>query len=182
MSRLQGRWNRGDGVPSLREGGSRDRDLIHSAVSMSVRKCPSGDLGAQTSQRPEESADMEPAGKEDRPSWIWTVGALLVCLSTASCLGELGWGRGRTGPSSGDQALAASPARGSGGLTCCFPGRGKFTCHRGSRLYTSRLFCLLSLAGTSGGLPRAEVGWVLRSCLHGRRSQGHCAQDCHIYT
>lgn len=158
VSRLQGRWNRGDGVLSLREGGPRDRDLIHSAVSMSVQKCPSGDPGVQSSQRPEESADTEPAGKEDRPSWIRTVGALLMCLSIASCLRELGWGRGCTGPSAGDQALTASPARGSGGLTCCFPGRGKFPCHRGSRLYTSGLFCLLSLAGTSGGLPRAEWG------------------------
>ena len=124
VSRLQGRWNRGDGVPSLREGGPRDQDLIHSAVSISVQKCPSGDPGVQTSQRQEESADKEPAGKEDRPSWIQTVGALSACLSTASCFGELGWGRGHTGPSAGDQALTASPARGSGASRAAFLGEG----------------------------------------------------------
>ena len=86
-------------------------------------ECPSGDLGAQMSQRSAESADTEPTGKEDGPSWIQTVGALSVCLSTASCHGGAGVGNSHTGLSAGDQALIASSAWGSGGLTYCFPGR-----------------------------------------------------------
>ena len=69
------------------------------------------------SQRSEESADTEPTGKEDGPSWTRTVGALSVCLSSASCHAGAGVGNSHTGPSAGDQASAASPAWGSGGLT-----------------------------------------------------------------
>lgn len=144
-----------------------------------LRECPSGDLGAQMSQRSEESADMEPAGKEAGPPWIQTVGALPVCLSAASRHWGAGVGSSQTVPSAGDQALTASPAWGSGGLTRCLPGREAPVSRRLTVVQTQ---LVLGLAGTSGGLLRAELGWVLKSFLHDRRSQGHCARGCDIST